>query len=131
MPNCETWTPAVFLYGGFGQCVVSGELAEDGITFFIRQLLSYSPDQRQRQFRAPLRRVEYFDGCAFSTAIASGNERCISIHGFFRSGEIRLEPVEASRGVEDLAPQQASLCAGHAQKLGGESPPANLMEVKA
>ena len=48
--------PAVFPYGGFGQCVVSGELAEDGNTFFVRRLLSYLPDQRQRQFRAPLRR---------------------------------------------------------------------------
>jgi hypothetical protein len=48
--------PAVFPYGGFGQCVVSGELAEDG-AFFVRRLLSYLPDQRQRQFRAPLRRV--------------------------------------------------------------------------
>jgi hypothetical protein len=56
--------PAVFPYGGFGQCVVSGELAEDGNTFFVRRLLSYLPDQRQRQFRAPLRRIEYFDGCA-------------------------------------------------------------------
>jgi hypothetical protein len=25
----------------------------------------------------------------------------------------------------------ASLCAGHAQQLGGESPPLNLMEVKS
>ena len=56
--------PAAFPYGGFGQCVVSGELAEDGNTFFVRRLLSYLPDQRQRQFRAPLRRIEYFDGCA-------------------------------------------------------------------
>jgi hypothetical protein len=56
--------PAVFPYGGFGQCVVSGELAEDGHTFFVRRLLSYLPDQRLRQFRAPLRRIEYFDGCA-------------------------------------------------------------------
>ena len=56
--------PAVFPYGGFGQCVVSGELAEDGATFFVRRLLSYLPDQRRRQFRAPLRRIEYFDGRA-------------------------------------------------------------------
>jgi hypothetical protein len=56
--------PAVFPYGGFGQCVVSGELAEDGNTFFVRRLLSYLPDQRHRQFRAPLRRIEYFDGRA-------------------------------------------------------------------
>lgn len=56
--------PALFPYGGFGQCVVSGELAEDGNTFFVRRLLSYLPDQRQRQFRAPLRRIDYLDGCA-------------------------------------------------------------------
>ena len=29
------------------------------------------------------------------------------------------------------AARAASLCAGHAQQLGGASPPANLMEVKA
>src|SRR5271165_127702 len=28
------------------------------------------------------------------------------------------------------AARAASLCAGHAQQLGGESPPANLMEVR-
>ena len=28
------------------------------------------------------------------------------------------------------AARAASLCAGHAQQLGGESPPPNLMEVK-
>ncbi len=56
--------PAVFPYGGFGQCVVSGALGEDGSTFFALRLLSYLPDQRQRQFRAPLRRLEYFDGRA-------------------------------------------------------------------
>jgi hypothetical protein len=56
--------PALFPYGGFGQCVVSGELSEDGSTFFVRHLLSYLPDQRQRKFRAPLRRVEYLDGLA-------------------------------------------------------------------
>jgi hypothetical protein len=56
--------PALFPYGGFGQCVVSGEIAEDGHTFFVRRLLSYLPDQRQRQFRAPLRRIEYFAGYA-------------------------------------------------------------------
>ena len=58
----DSSAPALFPYGGFGQCVVSGELAQDGKTFFVRQLLSYLPDQRQRQFRAPLRRIEYFNG---------------------------------------------------------------------
>jgi hypothetical protein len=56
--------PALFPYGGFGQCVVSGNLSDDGETFFVRKLLSYSPDQTQRQFRAPLRRIEFFDGYA-------------------------------------------------------------------
>jgi hypothetical protein len=56
--------PALFPYGGFGQCVVSGELAQDEETFFVRQLLSYLPDQRQRLFRAPLRGIEYFNGYA-------------------------------------------------------------------
>ncbi len=56
--------PALFPYGGFGQCVVSGELADDGTTFFVRRLLFYLPDQRERQFRVPLRRVDYLDGYA-------------------------------------------------------------------
>jgi hypothetical protein len=56
--------PALFPYGGFGQCVVAGDLAEDGKTFFVRRLLSYRPDQRQRRFRAPLRRIEYLNGYA-------------------------------------------------------------------
>src|ERR1700689_189398 len=40
--------PAVFPYGGFGQCVVSGELAEKRRTFFRHRLLSYRLVQRQR-----------------------------------------------------------------------------------
>lgn len=54
-------SPALFPYGGFGQCVVAGELAQDRQTFFARRILSYLPDQRERQFRAPLRRVEYLN----------------------------------------------------------------------
>ena len=56
--------PALFPYGGFGQCVVSGELAEGGDTLFVRRILSYLPDGRQRAFRAPLRRIDYLDGRA-------------------------------------------------------------------
>ena len=40
--------PALFPYGGFGQCVVAGDPSEDGTTFFARRLLSYRPDQHQR-----------------------------------------------------------------------------------
>ena len=53
--------PAAFPYGGFGQCVVAGELAADGNTFFVRRILAYLPNQCQRQFRAPLRRIEYLN----------------------------------------------------------------------
>lgn len=56
--------PALFPYGGFGQCVVSGDLAHDREKFFVRKLLSYSPDQTQRKFRAPLRRIDFLDGYA-------------------------------------------------------------------
>ena len=56
--------PALFPYGGFGQCVVLGELAESGATFFVRRILSYLPDQRQRAFRAPLRRIDFLAGRA-------------------------------------------------------------------
>jgi hypothetical protein len=56
--------PALFPYGGFGQCVVVGDLADDGETFFVRRILSYLPSQVQRQFRAPLRGIEFFDGYA-------------------------------------------------------------------
>jgi len=54
-------SPVLFPYGGFGQCVAAGEMAADGQTFFVRRILSYLPDQRQRQFRAPLRRIEYLN----------------------------------------------------------------------
>jgi len=33
--------------------------------------------------------------------------------------------------VQKKLREAASLCAGHVQQLGGESPPANLMKVKA
>jgi len=56
--------PALFPYGGFGQCVVAGEASEDGETFFVRRILCYLPNQAQRSFRAPLRRVDFFNGYA-------------------------------------------------------------------
>jgi hypothetical protein len=55
--------PALFPYG-FGQCVLAGEPAENGETFFARRILSYLPHQTQRTFRAPLRRIDSFNGYA-------------------------------------------------------------------
>jgi hypothetical protein len=40
------------------------------------------------------------------------------------------QPSVVSSRVASAAPA-ALLCAGHVQQLGGASPPANLMEVKA
>jgi len=56
--------PALFPYGGFGALLVAGELSQDRETFFAKTILSFLPDRRQRQFRAPLRKVEFFDGHA-------------------------------------------------------------------
>ena len=42
----------------------------------------------------------------------------------------RRESLDQQARVASAA-RAASLCAGHVQQLGGESPSANLMEVKA
>ena len=57
-------SPAIFPYGAGGHCLVSGELSRDHQTFFVRQILRYIPDQIERSFRAPLRRIDFFDGFA-------------------------------------------------------------------
>jgi hypothetical protein len=56
--------PALFPYGGFGALLVAGELSPDRETFFAKKILSFLPDRRERRFRAPLRKVEFFDGHA-------------------------------------------------------------------
>jgi hypothetical protein len=56
--------PALFPYGGFGALLVAGELSPDRETFFAKKVVSFLPDRRERRFRAPLRKVEFFDGHA-------------------------------------------------------------------
>src|ERR1019366_7742435 len=56
--------PALFPYGGFGALLVAGELSPDRETFFAKKILSFLPDRREWRFRAPLRKVEFFDGHA-------------------------------------------------------------------
>ncbi len=56
--------PALFPFGGFGSIAVAGELSADRETFFARRILSFLPDYRARRFRAPLRRVEFFNNRA-------------------------------------------------------------------
>lgn len=57
-------SPAAFPYGGFGSLATTGELSPDRETFFATKILSFSPDRRERRFRAPLRKVEFLDGYA-------------------------------------------------------------------
>jgi hypothetical protein len=48
------------------------------------------------------------------------------------ASEIDTATVESLNALDPKRPirEAVSLCAGHAQQLGGESPPPNLMEVK-
>jgi len=52
--------PALFPYGGFGSILVTGECSRDGQTFFARRILSFLPEQRERRFRAPLRKFDFY-----------------------------------------------------------------------
>jgi hypothetical protein len=94
-------SPALFPYGGGGQCVVSGEQADDGQTFFVRQLLGYLPDQTQRSFRAPPRCVDFYDGYAMYRDQPPESGDLYGSHPpAVRLGSY-LEPVEASGRNQD------------------------------
>ena len=56
--------PALFPYGGFGALLAAGEISPHRGTFFASRILSFLPDRQERRFRAPLRKVEFFDGYA-------------------------------------------------------------------
>jgi len=56
--------PAMFPYGGFGALLAAGELSADRETFFARKILSFLPDRREWRFRAPLRKIEFFEDYA-------------------------------------------------------------------
>ncbi|MCC6860233.1 MAG: hypothetical protein IT158_16820, partial [Bryobacterales bacterium] len=56
--------PALFPYGGFGALLAAGGLSPDRATFFAKRILSFLPDRRERRFRAPLRKIEFFDNHA-------------------------------------------------------------------
>ena len=81
------------------KCIAAGELAPDGQTFFARRVLSYLPNQHQRQFRAPLRRIEYLN----DYALYRDGRRKVEIYidrALLRSAGIDLESVEASHRPE-------------------------------
>src|SRR5205814_1238875 len=52
--------PTLFPYGGLGSIIVLGERSRDGQTFFVRKVVSFLPEHRQRRFRAPLRKFEFY-----------------------------------------------------------------------
>jgi hypothetical protein len=56
--------PALFPYGGFGALLCAGELSQDRETFFAKKILSFLSDRREWRFRAPLRKIEFFDDYA-------------------------------------------------------------------
>jgi hypothetical protein len=57
-------SPALFPYGGFGSLFVAGELFRDGATFYTSRILSFLPEQKVKQFRMPLRNVEFHNDYA-------------------------------------------------------------------
>jgi hypothetical protein len=57
----DSEAPAIFPYGGFGSLLVAGESSRDGQTFFVRRILTFSPELRRRRFHVPLRRCDFYD----------------------------------------------------------------------
>jgi len=53
--------PALFPYGGFGSILVTGDRSRDGQTFFATRILPFLPERRERRFRAPLRRFDFYN----------------------------------------------------------------------
>ena len=52
--------PALFPYSGFGSLLVGGDRSRDGKTLFANRFLAFRPETRQRRFRAPLRKFEFY-----------------------------------------------------------------------
>jgi curved DNA-binding protein CbpA len=54
-------SPALFPYGGFGSLLVAGDISRDGSTFYASRVLSFLPEQNFKHFRAPLRKVAFYN----------------------------------------------------------------------
>ncbi len=66
----------------------------------------------------------------FFRLLFGAKRECRHFHGCGEETQIPPHTWRMISRAASAAPA-ASLCAGHAQQLGGESPPANQMEVKA
>ena len=56
--------PALFPYGGLGSLLSAGDISRGESTFYASRILSFHPDQTIEHFRAPLRKVAFYDDCA-------------------------------------------------------------------
>jgi len=54
-------SPPLFPYGGFGSLLVAGDCSRDGSTFYASRILSFLPEQKFKHFRAPLRKVAFYN----------------------------------------------------------------------
>jgi hypothetical protein len=54
-------SPALFPCGGFGSLLVAGDISRDGSTFYASRVLSFLPEQKFKHFRAPLRKVAFYN----------------------------------------------------------------------
>jgi curved DNA-binding protein CbpA len=54
-------SPTLFPYGGFGSLLVAGDISRDGSTFYASRILSFLPEQKFKHFRAPLRKVAFYN----------------------------------------------------------------------
>ena len=54
-------SPALFPHGGFGSLLVAGDISRDGSTFYASRILSFLPVQSFKLFRAPVRKLEFYN----------------------------------------------------------------------
>lgn len=54
-------SPTLFPYGGFGSLLAAGDVSRNGSTFYASRIISFVPDQKFRHFRAPLRKVAFYN----------------------------------------------------------------------
>jgi hypothetical protein len=51
----------LFPYGGFGSLLAAGNISRDGSTFYVSRIQSFLPEQETKHFRAPLRKVAFYN----------------------------------------------------------------------
>jgi len=51
----------LFPYGGFGSLLAAGDISRDRSTFYASRILSFLPEQKFKHFRAPLRRITFYN----------------------------------------------------------------------